>query len=268
MKVVLFCGGKGTRWARSEDDVPKALAPIGDRPIVWHVMNVYSLSGFDDFVLCLGHQAEKIVRYFVEAGARRDRAGGLIVDAGPRTRWRVRMVDTGPETQTGGRLRAVAGQLGSERFMASYGDGLARIDIADVVRFHEAHGRLATLTAVKPTSQFGILQLGADGRVQSFVEKPRLKEWVNGGFFVLEPQVLELLDDGPLENGPLSRLAQLDQLVAYQTDDFWACLDTYKDLAMLEQLWRKGDAPWTTRGTAAPNAGAADMSSSPAPTAS
>ncbi len=271
MKVVLFCGGKGTRWARSEDDVPKALAPIGDRPIIWHVMNVYSQSGFDDFVLCLGHQAEKIVRYFVEAGAREDRdAGELIVTAGPRTRWRVRLVDTGRETQTGGRLRAVAGYLGTERFMASYGDGLARLDVADVVRFHQAHGRLATLTAVRPASQFGILQLGADGRVQSFVEKPRLKEWVNGGFFVLEPQVLEILDEGPLENGPLARLALADQLVAYRTEDFWACLDTYKDLATLEQLWQKGDAPWCMRGkpATATTVGGAEVSSSPAPTGS
>jgi glucose-1-phosphate cytidylyltransferase len=270
MKVVLFCGGKGTRWARAEDDIPKALAPIGDRPIIWHVMNVYSLSGFDDFVLCLGHQAHKIVRYFIESGARQDRdPAELIVRAGARS-WRVRLVDTGQETQTGGRLGAVAGYIGRERYMASYGDGLARLDLADLLRFHVAHGRLATLTAVRPASQFGILELSPEGRVQSFVEKPRLKEWVNGGFFVFEPEVLDLLDEGPLENGPLSQLSREDQLVAYRTDDFWACLDTYKDVIMLDQLWRKGDAPWSMRGTAtsATNVGRGEVSLSPVPTAS
>jgi glucose-1-phosphate cytidylyltransferase len=251
MKVVLFCGGKGTRWARTEDDVPKALAPIGDRPILWHVMQVYALSGFDDFILCLGHQGQRVASYFASAAARADTdPHELIVPAGSGQRWRVRLADTGAETQTGGRLRAVAGHLGKERFMASYGDGLARIDIADLLRFHVARGRLATLTAVRPNSQFGILEISSDGGVRSFVEKPPLHEWVNGGFFVFEPDVLQWTDDGPLESGALSRLSSADQLSAYQTSEFWACLDTYKDLITLEELWRKGDAPWGTRGTA------------------
>ncbi|MBO0706604.1 MAG: NTP transferase domain-containing protein [Candidatus Dormibacteraeota bacterium] len=245
MKVALLCGGKGMRWNGSGEGGPKALAMIGDRPIVWHVMDVYSRSGFRDFVLCLGHLGQTIVDYFErEAGQPLDKSRTLELGPSPGVRWRVELVDTGAETQTGGRLRAVAPRLGSARCMVSYGDGVAAIDVGHLLEFHVAHGRLATLTAVQPRSQFGVLELGEEDHVRSFVEKPRVRDWVNGGFFVFEPGVLPLLGPGPLENGTLSRLAGMDELVAYRSESFWACVDTYKDKIELDELAREGRAPW------------------------
>jgi glucose-1-phosphate cytidylyltransferase len=246
MKTVLFCGGKGTRWTRSDDDGPKALAMIGERPIIWHVMSVYSVSGFNDFVLCLGHKGDRITRYFEEQGLTLGADGRGELEPVPGVTWRIELVDTGAETQTGGRLRRVADRLDGERFMASYGDGVAALDIGELIRFHAGHGRLATLTAVRPRSQFGILQLGPDTMVQSFLEKPQIEDWVNGGFFVFEPGVLDLLDESPLESGPLGTLARHGQLMAYKTSDYWACLDTYKDKIEIEELWLSGAAPWST----------------------
>lgn len=245
MKTVLFCGGKGTRWTRSEEDGPKALAMIGERPIIWHVMSVYSASGFNDFVLCLGHKGDRITRYFEEQGMTRDGQGAHQFEPLPGITWRVELVDTGAETHTGGRLQRVAERLHCERFMASYGDGVADLDIAELIRFHAGHGRLATLTAVRPRSQFGLLQLDENRAVQSFLEKPQMRDWVNGGFFVFEPEVLEMLDEGPLESGVLAALARAGQLMAYQTSNYWACLDTYKDKIEIEELWMSGKAQWS-----------------------
>jgi glucose-1-phosphate cytidylyltransferase len=230
VKVVLFCGGKGSRWTRHGDEVPKALAPIGDRPLIHHVMQVYLAAGFDDFILCLGHKGETIRRYFESAPAPQP--------------CRVQLVDTGEETQTGGRLRAVAPLLTGSRFLASYGDGVADLDVAELLDFHLRHGRLATLTAVRPRSQFGILELAADSSVASFVEKPLLQNWVNGGFFIFEPGILDRLDEGPLEDGLLSGLAREGELMAFRLERFWACLDTYKDQILLDELWQQGRAPW------------------------
>lgn len=247
MKVVLLCGGKGSRWTRHADDVPKALAMIGDRPLIWHVMGVYSASGFNDFVLCLGHKGTHIRAYFeARADAVPDRSGALVVHPVPGVTWRVDLVDTGADAQTGARLLAVRGRLTEQRFLASYGDGLADIDINELLEFHESHGRLATMTAVQPFSQFGLVTISDSGHVSEFVEKPRISEWANGGFFVFEPGVVDYLDKGALENRPLVRLSHDKQLMAYRLDAFWACLDTYKDLTTLDDLWQGGLPPWST----------------------
>jgi glucose-1-phosphate cytidylyltransferase len=247
MKVVLFCGGKGTRWTGNGDEGPKVLARIGDRPIIWHVMSIYSVSGFNDFILCLGYKANHIVRYFEDVSYGRDQeTGALLVRPHAGVVWRVHLEDTGADTSTGGRLRAVGRLLGGDRFLCSYGDGLADLDIASLISFHDEHTRLATLTAVRPRSQFGILQLDGAGRVESFIEKPRLQDWINGGFFVFEPEVLHRLDDGPLEEGPLEGLARDGELIAYCSNGFWACLDTYKDMLVLNEIWQKGDTPWSS----------------------
>jgi len=244
MKVVLLCGGKGTRWTNGEQEAPKALAMIAGRPLIWHVMEVYSASGFNDFVLAVGFKADQIRSYFSSHCAVQESTGRYEIDAAPGIRWQVQLVDTGVETQTAGRLLRVADLVGQERFMVSYGDGVADIDINSLLAFHNEHGGLATLTAVRPYSQFGILGFGDGGRVDSFIEKPKLVDWVNGGFFVFEPGVIDYLDDGPLENVPLSRLASHQELFAYRLEGFWACLDTYKDMLALNEYCRDSRAPW------------------------
>jgi glucose-1-phosphate cytidylyltransferase len=247
MKVALLCGGKGSRWTRHADDVPKALAMIGDRPVLWHVMVVYSASGFNDFVLCLGHKGEQIRTYFEShSDMRHDQSGALIVHPAPSVTWRVELVDTGDETMTGGRLLAVRDHLQGQRFLASYGDGLARIDVNDLVKFHDRHGHVATMTVVQPRSQFGLVTISDSGAVSGFIEKPRLSQWVNGGYFVFEPGVFDYLNQGSLEDGALVALTRDSQLVAYRLDDFWACLDTYKDLITLDDFWQAGSPPWST----------------------
>jgi glucose-1-phosphate cytidylyltransferase len=247
MKVAILCGGKGSRWTRHADDVPKALAMIGDRPVLWHVMVVYSASGFDDFVLCLGHKGDQIRTYFeAHSEPSRDPSGAYLVHPAPSVTWRVQLVETGDETQTGGRLHAVRTHLQGQRFLASYGDGVARIDINDLVAFHTQHERIATMTVVQPRSQYGLVTVSDSGLVSGFVEKPRLSEWVNGGFFVFEPEVFDYLDHGSLETGGLVGLTGQGQLVAYQLQEFWACLDTYKDLITLDDLWQAGSVPWST----------------------
>jgi glucose-1-phosphate cytidylyltransferase len=245
VKVALLCGGKGTRWSGDGEEAPKALARLGQRPVVWHVMEVYSRAGFTDFVLCLGHNGQQIAAYFESQAARAGEGPDeVMVEHESGQTWRVHLADTGQETQTASRLAAVSPLFEGGSFMASYGDGVAALDVGDLLRFHVAHGRLASLTAVQPRSQFGLLQISGEGTVESFIEKPRLKEWINGGFFVFEPGVVDYLDEGPLEDGPLSRLAAAGELMAYRTTRFWACLDTYKDRIELDELASKGNPPW------------------------
>jgi glucose-1-phosphate cytidylyltransferase len=230
--------------------VPKALAMIGDRPLIWHVMGVYSASGFDEFVLCLGHKGAHIRGYFeARADARPDPSGSLVLHPVPGVTWRVDLVDTGDDAQTGARLLAIRDRLNEQRFLASYGDGVANIDINQLLLFHGQHGRLATMTVVRPFSQFGLVTISDSNVVSNFVEKPRIAEWANGGFFVFEPPVFDYLDQGPLESRPLVRLSRDKQVMAYRLDTFWACLDTYKDLTTLDDLWQGGPPPWSTWNT-------------------
>ena len=229
--VVILCGGRGARLREHVPDMPKPLVEIGGRPILWHVIGIYSRQGFQDFVLCLGHQGE-LIEAFVRDTAWPD---GL----------RVACVDTGEDTPTGGRIKRVADRLGEGTFCATYADGLADLDLEALVGFHRSGGALATMTAVRPELPFGVTELAADGRVTGFREKPRSADWVNGGFFCFEPGALDYLDeDSVLEREPLERLAADGQLLAYRHTGFWDCMDTYKDAVLLNDLWARGDAPW------------------------
>jgi glucose-1-phosphate cytidylyltransferase len=229
--VVILCGGRGTRLQEHTHAIPKALVEIGGRPILWHVMQLYASQGFADFVLCtgyLGEQIEAFVLAHAPAGAR------------------VRCIDTGLDTPTGGRIALVADHL-EATFCATYADGVADLDLRALLRFHADHGALATMTVVRPRLPFGVTELNGDSVVTGFHEKPRSEHWVNGGFFCLEPAVLERLEaDSILEREPLESLAADGQLRAYRHEGFWDCMDTYKDAVLLNDLWASGEAPWRT----------------------
>ncbi len=229
MKTVILCGGRGTRLGEHGKSVPKALVRIGDEPIIWHLIELYSNFGLRDFVICLGFLADEIKGYF------QNKLSGS----------NVQLVDTGLDANTGGRIKKVQQYLEAEEtFCVTYGDGLADVDLEKLLTFHRSHGKIATLTAVHPVSNFGLLDVNADGRVENFREKPVLKEWVNGGFFVFEGAIFDYLDDDSiLEGEPLMRLADEGELMAYRHDGFWKCMDTYKDSLEFNELWKVG-APW------------------------
>ena len=231
MKTVILCGGRGTRLGEHGVSVPKALIEIGGKPIIWHLMKLYSSYGLNDFVLCLGYLGDSIRKYFSENG---------------QDDWKVTLADTGEDTNTGGRIRRVRELLdGDENFSVTYGDGLANVNLSTLIAFHREHGRLATLTAVHPRSNFGLIKLDNAGAVTAFQEKPVISDWVNGGFFVFNRGVLDYLEDNSvLEREPLERLARERQLIAYQHDGFWKCMDTFKDNLEFNQIWDSGSADW------------------------
>jgi glucose-1-phosphate cytidylyltransferase len=255
MKTVILCGGKGTRLGEHGATVPKALIEIGGEPIIRHLLRLYASHGLSDFVLCLGHLGGSIKRYFLEEQWRavdftlRTTAAG-VESLQPhdlaRDEWSITFAETGPETNTGGRILKASRYLeGESTFCVTYGDGLADIDITRLIDFHRAHGRIATLCAVRPCSNFGIIRLGPAGEVRDFEEKPLMQDWINGGFFVFERRILDYLTpDSILEREPLRRLASEGELIAYQHEGFWKCMDTYKDNLEFNQLWESGDAPW------------------------
>jgi glucose-1-phosphate cytidylyltransferase len=230
--VAILCGGRGTRLQEHTQDMPKPLVEIGGRPIVWHVIQLYAAHGFRRFLLATGYKGEQIERFAAEQ----------IWPEGVG----VKCVDTGLDTQTGGRIKRLTHDLeGDEVFCATYADGVADIDLDGLLAFHAAHGALATMTVVRPTLQFGVTELTAEGRVTGFHEKPRSDHWINGGFFCFAAEVLEYLeDDSVLERAPLERLAADGQLRAHRHEGFWECMDTYKDSIALNDLWASGEAPW------------------------
>ena len=230
-RVVILCGGRGTRLQAEAPGLPKPLVEIGGRPILWHVIQIYAAQGFADFLLLTGYRGE-LIEQFSAATAWPD---GV----------RVRCVDTGLDTPTGGRLHAVASDLrDGGTFCATYADGVADIDLAALRAFHDAHGSLASMTVVQPELQFGVARL-EDDRVLGFQEKPRSEHWVNGGFFVFAPRALDYMAaDSVLEREPLERLAGEGELRAFRHRGFWDCMDTYKDAVLLNDLWERGDAPW------------------------
>jgi glucose-1-phosphate cytidylyltransferase len=246
MKTVILCGGRGTRLNEMGVAVPKALAPVGGKPVIWHLLRIFAASGFDDFVLCLGYLSDKITQYFsgLAMTGTHDAEGTFDIDADG-LRCSVRLVDTGLDTNTGGRIKAIEKCLaGEERFFVTYGDGLADVDLKALADFHRGHGKTATLTAVHPVSNFGILELGEDSTVRDFKEKPVLESWINGGFFVFEREIFNYLDDDSiLERQPLADLAAKGELMAYKHAGFWKCMDTYKDNLELNELWDT-NAPW------------------------
>jgi len=254
VKVVILAGGLGTRLSEETQVRPKPMAEIGERPLLWHIMKIYGHHGLTDFVVCLGYKGYVIKEYFANYFLHSSdvtfdlRGRGMEVHDGEVEPWRVTLLDTGPDTQTGGRVKRVAGHLDGETFLLTYGDGLADIDISALLAFHRAHGRLATVTAVQPLGRFGALQLDeTQQRVTSFAEKPAGDgAWVNGGFFVLEPGVLDYIagDETYFEHEPLERLARDGELMAYRHRGFWQPMDVLRDKNLLEQLWQSGQAPW------------------------
>lgn len=252
MKVVILAGGLGTRLQEETTIRPKPMVEIGGFPILWHIMNTYSCFGFKEFVIALGYKGEVIRDYFLHYKLFRNdfsinlRSDDITIHDGACEDWTVHLIDTGADTQTGGRLKRLKPWLSDGTFMLTYGDGVADVDIARLASFHRQSGCLATVTAVRPPSRFGDIEL-QEGIVTSFHEKPQVGEgWINGGYFVLEPRVLDYIDgDQTLwEKQPLQTLARDGQLSAYRHAGFWQCMDTIREKQLLEDLWNSGNAPW------------------------
>jgi glucose-1-phosphate cytidylyltransferase len=252
MKAVILCGGLGTRLSEETELKPKPMVEIGGRPILWHILKHYAHYGFNEFALALGYRGEFIKRFFLEHYYLSSSLtvhlakGQATAHDKDREDWLVHLVDTGNQTQTGGRLKRLQELIGKEVFMATYGDGVSNIDLKKLLEFHRAHKKLATVTAVRPPARFGGLVFDGD-LIKEFTEKPQAGEgWINGGFFVFEPQVFDYIegDETILEREPLERLAKDSQLVAYRHGDFWQCMDTLRDTRLLESLWQTGKAPW------------------------
>lgn len=253
MKTVILCGGLGTRLAEETQVKPKPMVEIGGRPILWHLLNIYGTQGLNEFVLALGYKGDVIRDYFLHYHARSrdgvvDVGSGVVeFDDSRCENWRVHLVDTGDHTMTGGRLKRLERRLRpGGTFMMTYGDAVARIDIQQLLAFHRSHGRLATVTAVRPTARFGALSFDGD-RVLDFREKVQTSEgWINGGFFVFEPEVFDYIegDDTVLEQAPLERLAADGELWAYRLNEYWQCMDTVRDRNVLNELWERSAAPW------------------------
>ena len=252
MKVAILAGGVGSRLSEETETKPKPMVEIGGRPILWHIMKHYSWYGFDEFVIALGYKGEVIKKYMVDYFPLNSnltvnlRTGQVRVNGGDKPDWIVDLVETGIPTMTGGRIKRLAPYLGNETFMLTWGDGVSDVDLRQLLAFHRAHGKLATLTAVRPAARFGHLDLDGD-RVVEFSEKPQTREgWINGAFFVLEPGVMDYIDgdDTQWEREPLERLARDGQLMAYRHTSFWQCMDTLRDKVLLNELWNSGRAPW------------------------
>jgi glucose-1-phosphate cytidylyltransferase len=233
--VVILCGGRGTRLQEHTQAIPKPLVEIGGMPIVWHVIQLYAVQGFRRFLLATGYRGELIERFV----ATHEWPEGVSVEC----------LDTGLETQTGGRIKLLQERLaGEETFCATYADGLADIDLGGLLAFHAGHGALASMTVVRPQLQFGVTELTDDGQVTGFREKPASEHWINGGFFCFAAGVLDYLEpDSVLEHAPLERLAAAGELRARRHEGFWECMDTYKDAVALNDLWASGQAPWQRR---------------------
>lgn len=252
MKVAILAGGLGTRLSEETGLRPKPMVEIGGKPILWHIMKTYAARGFNEFVIALGYKGEIIKDYFVNYSYRSQSltvnmaSGRTKVHDGDVEDWTVHLLDTGAETQTGGRVKRVAEFMGKETFMLTYGDGVSDLNVCTLLEFHRRHGKLATVTAVRPPARFGGLALDGD-RVTCFEEKGQIAQgWINGGFFVLEPGIADYVEhDGILwEREPLERLVQEGELMAYRHDGFWQCMDTLRDVRLLDSLWEQGAAPW------------------------
>ena len=254
MKVVILCGGKGTRLKETSGTIPKALVEVGGRPILWHIMKIYSAYGFSEFILCLGHKGQMIKEYFMESESWRCQDFELSHHEGrPEVRllndqpqnWKITFADTGEETPTGGRIKKIEPLIQEDIFMVTYGDGVSNIDITKLLEFHKRHGKTGTVTAVSPSSQFGLLDIRDDDQVASFREKPKVDQWINGGFFIFNKEFFKCLHtDDVLEQAPLENLAKSGELKAFRHKAYWQCLDTYKDTLALNELWAGAKPPW------------------------
>jgi glucose-1-phosphate cytidylyltransferase len=252
MKVAILAGGFGTRLAEETEIRPKPMVEIGGRPILWHIMMHYSFYGYNNFVIALGYKGDYIKRYMVDYCSLQSdltvnlKNGDVRAHHNHNQDWTVELIDTGIKTQTGGRIKRLKPYLGQETFMLTWGDGVSDLNLHDLVDFHHSHGKLATLTAVRPPARYGYMMFD-ENRVTKFMEKPQIVEgWINGAFFILEPGVFDYIDGDETvwEREPLERLAQDGQLMAYKHTSFWQCMDTLREKYILESLWESGEAPW------------------------
>ncbi len=253
MKVVILAGGKGTRFVDYPEKVPKPLALIGNRPILWHIMRTYAHYGFKDFIICLGYKGDLIKKYFIDYQTWKNKDVSIntgsntmtLCESNTEENWNITLVDTGVDTPTGGRVKKAAKYIDGADFFLTYGDGVSDLNITELLAFHHGHGKVGTLTAVNPESQFGIVELDDNSLVKEFKEKPKLNKWINGGFFVFKKEFLNILtEDDILEKKPLEMLTVQKQLVAYKHQGFWRCMDTFKDYQVLNDLWKENNAPW------------------------
>lgn len=257
MKVVIFAGGLGTRISEETGTRPKPMVEIGGKPILWHIMKIYSHYGYNDFIICLGYKGYMIKEYFMNyflhnSDIKIDLGNNNMEILGTRSEaFKVTLVDTGLNTKTAGRLQMIKKYIGNEDFMLTYGDGVSNVDINELVAYHHTNNKIATVTSVQPDARFGGMDLSADGRVLSFREKAKADaQWINGGFFVLKPQIFDYLQDDMTnvmwEDAPMEKLTSDKQLMAYKHNGFWKCMDALRDKIELNELWDTNKAPWKT----------------------
>lgn len=253
MKVLILAGGFGTRISEATDNKPKPMVEIGDKPILWHIMKLYSAQGFNEFVILLGYKSYVIKEFFANYFLHQSdvtfdlKNNKMEVHDNFSEDWKVTLVDTGLNTFTGGRIKRAAKFIGSEPFLLTYGDGVANVNIKETIDYHQKHGKILTMTVIQPDGRFGAIKMDDNCHVNSFIEKPKGDgAWINGGFFVCNPKVLDYIvgDDTVFEKEPLEKLATEGEIVAYKHYDFWQCMDTLRDKTKLEELWQSGNAPW------------------------
>ena len=256
MKVIILAGGFGTRISEHTETIPKPMIQVGDKPILNHIMNIFSNYGHNDFYFALGYKAKKVKEYFSNYHLLNSdftinlNNGDVTQHQKTSIPWRVTLIDTGLNTLTGGRVKRIQPYIKDNTFLLTYGDGLSDVDINALVKFHETHGKMVTMTAVRPTARFGELELDGD-KVSLFKEKPQMHEgWINGGFFVINSNFFDLIggDNIMLEREPLERVASMGELMAFKHNGFWQCMDTKRDHELLEKLWKSDDCPWDTKG--------------------
>jgi glucose-1-phosphate cytidylyltransferase len=255
VQVVLLAGGMGTRLREETEYRPKPMVEIGGRPILWHIMKNFATQGHNEFILCLGYKGDFIKDYFLNYESR---ASDITLSLGSKTvrslhntsdesSWTITLANTGLLTPTGGRISKINQYITGDKFLCTYGDGLANVDLEALLAFHDSHGKIATVTTVQPTNRFGALELNSEGLVTRFNEKPKSENWINGGFFVFDKRIFSYLSDSStLEQEPLNQLVKDEQLVAFKHLGFWQPMDTYRESTELNEMWDKGNAPWKT----------------------
>jgi glucose-1-phosphate cytidylyltransferase len=253
LKAVLLAGGLGTRMREETEFRPKPMVEIGNRPILWHIMKLLGAQGIKDFVICTGYKSEFIKNYFYNYGASNldftiklgDQSSTVFHGSHDEFDWTVTVAETGLNTMTGGRIKKVEKYLEGEPFLATYGDGLADIDLNALVNFHKSHGKTASMTTTQASSRFGVVDMDSSGSVLKFREKPKVNDWINIGYFIFQPEIFNYIDhDSVLEEAPLRQLADENQIGAYQHTGFWQPMDTFRESQMLNEIWDSGAAPW------------------------